>query len=364
MNKIKIAIIGCGRISGWHCRAIQDVKGVYLVSVCDLDKAKCKSYGDQFNVPYFTNYREMLNNHPEIDVVAIVTPSGMHFEHAVEIISKFRKHIIVEKPTFMTPSQVEKAYEIAKKYRKKIFPVFQNRFNTAVQRVKKAIQKKEIGEIRIVSVRVRWCRPQRYYEMSPWRGTFSHDGGALTNQGIHHIDLLRYLCGEIDEVNCKMSALGAKIKVEDSVIAIFKYKNGAMGNLEVTTAARPDDYEASISIVGSKGLVQLGGVAVNMLEVFTPNPKECMKYSDDFTKLPDRGRVYGKGHIDLYKSVANDLNNKKRFYVTKDDCLASIKLLHSFYLSDEKSSWVKLNKKIKSKRLGRPNEKLSQLYRI
>ena len=152
---------------------------------------------------------------------------------------------------------------------------------------------------------MRWCRPQRYYDLSDWRGTYSHDGGALTNQGIHHLDLLRYLGGEIDSVNATMSTLGAKIEVEDSVVGLLKYNRGAIGSLEVTTAARPDDFEASISIVGSKGLAQLGGIAVNKLEVFTPDPDSCTVHSDDFSDLPDRGRVYGRGHQSMYNDILN-----------------------------------------------------------
>ena len=108
--------------------------------------------------------------------------------------------------------------------------------------------------------------------MSPWRGTYSHDGGALTNQGIHHVDLLRYLFGEVSYVNCQMKTLGSKIEVEDTVVATFGFKNGAVGTLEITTAARPIDYEASVSILGSKGMAQIGGIAVNKLEVFV---REC-----------------------------------------------------------------------------------------
>ena len=123
--------------------------------------------------------------------------------------------------------------------------------------------------IRIVNVRVRWCRPDRYYNLAAWRGTFSQDGGALTNQGIHHVDLIRYLFGEVDSVSATMKTLGSKIEVEDSVVATFNLKNGAIGSLEITTAARPIDYEASISVLCSKGMSQIGGLAVNELQVFS-----------------------------------------------------------------------------------------------
>ena len=214
-----------------------------------------------------------------------------------------------------------------------------------------------------MNVRLRWCRPQRYYNLSDWRGTFSHDGGALTNQGIHHVDLLRYLGGEVEKVNSIMRTLGADIEVEDAVVSTFTYKNGAIGSLEVTTAARPDDFEASLSIVGSKGLAQLGGIAVNKLEVFTPNAEDCIEHSDDFSDLADRGRVYGRGHNEMYQDIAAFLHQGIAYPVSKNDCASTISLLHSVYRSDEIGSWVDVDQSVQSDRLGRPNEALSNLYR-
>ena len=199
--------------------------------------------------------------------------------------------------------------------------------------------------------------------MSPWRGTFSHDGGAITNQGIHHIDLLRFLGGEVEKTNATMRTLGAEIEVEDSVVAMYTYQNGAIGSLEVTTAARPDDFEASLSIVGSKGLAQLGGIAVNKLEIFTPNPEDCFEFSDDFSDLPDRGRVYGRGHNEMYKDIAAFLFRGMPYPVSKEDCEKTISLLHSFYKSDEEKTWVSAKENILSMRLGRPNEDISNFYR-
>lgn len=359
----KITIIGCGRISSHHYRAIENVKGFEIIAVCDLIEEKAKDYADEFGVKYFTNYRKMFEELPEIDIVVIATPSGMHYEHAMEVMEIYHKSVIIEKPTFMRPEQLTSAYDTADKLGLHIFPVFQNRYNKAVQRVKKALLSDELGEIRIMNVRLRWCRPQRYYDLSEWRGTYSHDGGALTNQGIHHVDLLRFLGGEIAKVNSVMRTLGADIEVEDSIVATFTYHNGAIGSLEVTTAARPDDFEASLSIVGSKGLAQLGGIAVNKLEVFTPNPEDCVKYSDDFSDLPDRGRVYGRGHKEMYSDIAAYLFNGTPYPVSKNDCANTIKLLHSIYRSDETGAWVDVEEGQQSDRLGRPNEKLSNLYR-
>ena len=360
-NEVFIGIIGCGRIAGHHCRSIQEVDGVKLSSVCDLIGEKSKNYGNEFNVPWFVNYREMLEKHPEINTVVIATPSGMHFEHGMEIITRYKKNLIMEKPTFMRPDDLETAYNEAEKTGIRIFPVFQNRYNKAVERVKKAIINNELGEIRIMSVRVRWCRPQRYYDLAPWRGSFSHDGGAITNQGIHHVDLLRYFGGEVDKVNSTMRTLGAKIEVEDTVVAILTYDSGAVGNVEITTAARPDDYEASISVVGSKGLAQIGGIAVNELQIFTPDPTICGAYSEDFSG--DIG-IYGNGHKKIYKDIASSLLDNEPFPLGRQECLNTIKLLNAFYRSDEECGWVKVATAKQSDRLGRPNEEISKLYRV
>lgn len=358
-----IAIIGCGRISGHHIRSIILIEGLRICAVCDLDKEKAHEYGREFNIPYFENYHKMFVDIPEIDIVVIATPSGMHFEHSMEVMKLYKKSIVVEKPTFMRTDQLLLAYDYAEKNSLNIYPVFQNRYNNAVQRVKKAIIDRELGEIRIMNVRLRWCRPQRYYDLSTWRGTYSHDGGAISNQGIHHIDLLRYLAGEIENVHSIMRTLGAKIEVEDSVVSTFTYKSGAIGSIEITTAARPDDFEASISIVGSKGLAQLGGIAVNNLEIFTPKPEDCKEFSDSFSDLPDRGKVYGRGHLRMYGDIANFLFNNQKYPVSKEDCFKTISLLHSFYSSSELSKTVKVDDNIQSKRLGRKDDIISKKYR-
>ena len=301
----------------------------------------------------------MLKKITSINIVAIMTPSGMHYEHTIDIINKYKKNIIVEKPTFMKPNHVKSAFKIAKKNKVKIFPVFQNRYNKAVKRIKKAIIKNELGKIRIVNVRVRWCRPDRYYKLSKWRGTYSQEGGALTKQGIHHIDLIRYFCGEVKSVSAIMRTLGAKIEVEDSVVATFLLKNKGIGSLEVTTAARPNDYEASISILGSKGMAQLGGLAVNELQVFSKNPNECKKFSE---KIPD---AYGFGHIDFYRDLKKSFLQKKikEFPLIQNDCFRTIQLLNSFYRSAELNKQVPVSKVISSQKLGKENKNLSKFYR-
>lgn len=354
----KVAIIGCGRVSGHHCKSVIETDGAELIAVCDLDEKKANAYRDQYGAKSYSNYHKMLIENPEINTVAVITPSGMHFEHSLEILEKYNKNLIVEKPTFMKPSQLDEVFKLANRKGLNIFPVFQNRHNLAVQRVKKGLLSGELGKIRIVSVRVRWCRPQHYYDLAPWRGTFAMDGGCLTNQGIHHIDLMRYFGGDVEEVCATMKTMGANIEVEDTAVASVIFNNGSLGSLEVTTAARPIDFEASLSIVCENGLAQIGGIAVNELQVYTPDPSACLPNSEDFS-----GNVYGKGHGQLYKEIVNFYQRNEPFSVSYKDAKSTIQLLNSFYLADEKKSWVRADEITESSRLGAPNEVLADLYR-
>jgi UDP-N-acetyl-2-amino-2-deoxyglucuronate dehydrogenase len=355
---LNVAIIGCGRIAGHHCRSITQTDGARLIAVCDLVPEKARLYHEQFGVPAYDNYHRMLAENPAIDTVAIITPSGMHREHALDIVSRYRKNIIVEKPTFMTPSQLTEVYAKAAAAGVRVFAVFQNRHNLAVQRVQQGILQGELGPVRTVAVRLRWCRPQRYYDLAPWRGTFALDGGCLTNQGIHHIDLLRLLGGEVSRVSSVHRTLGARIEVEDTATAAFEFEGGAIGSLEITTAARPIDYEASLSLVCENGLAQIGGIAVNELQLYTPDPTACAANSEDFS-----GNVYGNGHARIYERLVGVFQRNESPPVDGEDALATIRLLNSFYVSDERGSWVDVATAGDSIRLGRPNEELAEIYR-
>ena len=354
----RVGIIGCGRVSGHHCQSIIETEGVELIAVCDLDLEKANIYHKQFGAMAYINYHQMLIENPEIDTVAIVTPSGMHYEHTLDIISRYRKNIIVEKPTFMRPSQVKEVYTKAAESEVQLFAVFQNRYNLAVKRVLKGLARGELGRLRSVATCVRWCRPQRYYDLAPWRGTFSMDGGCLANQGIHHIDLLKLMGGEVSSVCSLLGTLGADIEVEDTVSATISFKSGAIGTLEVTTAARPDDYEASLSLVGENGLARIGGIATNELQIYSPDPAACAKNSEDFS-----GNIYGNGHAKIYEEIVQCFEKKQPFPVTYEDTLSTIQLLNSFYLSDETRNWVSVPTAGDSARLGRLDDELAVIYR-
>ncbi len=344
---VNFALIGCGKIAIRHAEAIQQTAGATLLAVCDQDETRAAEMGARAQVAHYADYATMLKAHPTIDVVTLLTPTGLHAEQALTIMQDYQKHLLIEKPMVLTLKQAKQLEACAAKQGVHIFPVYQHRFNHAVQRVKQGLDNPHaLGALRVGTVRVRWCRPQRYYDMSAWRGTWAMDGGALTNQGIHFLDLLRYLCGDVYRVHAKLATLGAQIEVEDTAVAILEFKNGAVGVIEVMTSARPDDFEASISCVCEKGLAVIGGMATNQLQVYTPDPSAVVTHSEIF----ENG--YGNGHNAIIAGVVATLATGSSPPIDFADGMATIQLLHALYQSDEQDQWVVVADAGDSARLG------------
>lgn len=359
---IRFAIIGCGRISYRHIEAIGANNNAELVALCDLNLDRAAERNKGIGAKLYRDYNEMLRKEA-IDVVCLMTPSGMHAEHAIDIIEKYRKHLVVEKPVSLTLSGGEALVKAAKGKKVKLFVVHQNRFNKAVQKIKSAIDSNSFGKIALGTVRIRWSRGQKYYDQDPWRGTWALDGGALTNQAIHHIDLLQWLVGDVESV----SAIGATqlvdVEVEDTATAWVRFRSGAIGAIEATTTARPmnKDLEASISILGQNGAVIIEGASVNKITTWTFDGSDMTEYSED------PPNVYGYGHNHIIDNVVEVLMKGGQPLVTGEDALNSIRLLHALYSSLETGGKeVRLVDKPESRRLGvldAAGEKIADLYR-
>jgi len=356
-NLLKIAIVGCGRVAGHHVRAIGNNPNLRLIAICDIKEDRLTSLKGVDRIPAYVNYHDMLRRHPETDVVAIITPSGMHFEHAMDMVKQYGKSVVIEKPVVMRVTQGEELARASSESGVHVFPVHQYRFNRCVQRIRNAIIQNELGPLVLASVRMRWCRPQSYYDRDPWRGTFALDGGCCTNQGIHHLDMLRYFIGEVKRVNAIMSTRGVEIEVEDTVVANVEFENGTLGVIEITTAARPRDFESSLSVIGLKGLAMLGGWATDKLVTFSPKPEDEQTYSDTFAD------AYGIGHNDIYAGVYETIVNGGKPAVEFSDAMLTIRFLQAVYLSNERKQWIDLASNDESQCLGRYDEALTQLYR-
>jgi UDP-N-acetyl-2-amino-2-deoxyglucuronate dehydrogenase len=354
---LNVAIVGCGRVAGHHVRAIVNHPRLRLTAIADLRPERMETVGAAAGVARFTNYHEMLQRHPEIHVVTVITPSGMHGEHALDVIRTYARHVVIEKPVVMRLSQGAELGRAARAAGVQVFPVHQYRFNRCVQRILRAVRERELGEIALATVRQRWCRTQQYYDRDPWRGTFALDGGCCTNQGIHHLDMLRILAGEVRRVNATMRTFNANIEVEDTATATLEFESGALGVLEITTAARPRDYESSLSIVGTRGTAMLGGWATDKLMVFSPKPEDEAAYSDSFAD------AYGFGHDDIYRGVYAAIVEGGPPAVGFEDAMKTVALLHAVYASAERGAWVELALQPESERLGRPDDALAAIYR-
>ena len=352
---IRFAIVGCGRVAGNHLEAIRRLPRATVAAVCDLDAARAKIYSDAFGVPWYTNYHEMLAAE-QVDVVSIVTPSGMHPRHAVDVMEQHRKHVVIEKPMALRLADLDLLQDVAARTGCRLFPVYQNRYNAAVEKVHAELQAQALGRLVVGTVRVRWCRPQRYYDQSIWRGTWALDGGCLTNQGIHYVDALLWLLGDVETVFAFKTTALARVEVEDTLVASLRFSNGALGQIEVTTAARPEDLEAEISVLGENGTAVIGGLASNRLLVWTPDPSACPRYSED---IPN---VYGFGHRPFYRDVVNDLLDGVPHPISPTDGGRAVRLLNALYRSTEDGAPVALETQPASVLLGSPRPELEQLY--
>jgi predicted dehydrogenase len=354
-NDIRFAIIGCGRVAGNHLRAITELPGAKLVAVCDLLEAPARNYSQQFGVPWYQDYHEMLRME-QVDVVSVITPSGMHSTHALDVIKTYGKHLVIEKPVALKLADLEEMKQVARAAGVKLFPVYQNRYNKAVHAVKDALDHGALGKVAMTSMRLLWCRPQRYYNLSPWRGTWAMDGGSYTNQGIHYIDLLLYLNGDIESVYSKTATQLVSVEVEDTGVAVLHFANGALGTIEATTTHRPDDKEASITILGEKGNCTLAGLAANKLVSWTPDPALCAQVSED---IPN---AYGFGHKPFIADVIADLQGVKLHPVSIEEGTRAIRLLNALYRSAEDGVPVRLADNLSSRQLGRFDAKLHDMY--
>jgi UDP-N-acetyl-2-amino-2-deoxyglucuronate dehydrogenase len=296
----RIALVGAGRIARNHFDAISKIDGLEMTAVSDIDAARAREAGESLGVPWFRSYEEMLSQAP-CDVVAVATPSGLHPRHGI-LAAHAGKHVVCEKPMAITLSAADELVQACDDAGVHLFVVKQNRLNATIQLLKRAIDKNRFGRIYMANCTVRWSRPQEYYDSAPWRGTWEFDGGAFMNQASHYVDLIQWLVGPVESVTAKTATLARRIETEDSGIAILKFRNGALGTIEVTMLTYPRNLEGSITILGEKGTVKVGGTAVNKIEHWA-----FAEYDDD-DKLVDVAStnpptVYGYGHEGYYRNV-------------------------------------------------------------
>lgn len=352
-NSLSFALVGCGRISARHAQLLGggQIKGGHLIAACDVVPEKARRLGEEYGIPHFTDMHEMMSAHRP-DVVVVLTESGHHAGHVVEL-APYRAHVMVEKPMALRLSDADRMIEACDASGVKLFVVKQNRFNLPIVKLREALELGRFGKLVMGTVRVRWCRPQHYYDQDPWRGTWAMDGGVLTNQASHHIDLLEWMLGDVMSVFAMARTALVDIEAEDTAIVTLRFRNGALGLIEATTATRPKDLEGSISILGETGTVEVAGFAVNEMKTwnFEPPLPEDDEVRDKYsTNPPD---VYGFGHKAYYEHVVQAIRDGAPNLVDGLAGRRSLELINAIYESVETGQEVFLRFEPKRARLGR-----------
>ena len=343
-----IAIVGCGKIFSKHFLSIknQEKKGnLKLVAICDDNKKLINSLKIE-GVAKYTKISDLLKNE-EIDIVSILTPSGLHFENAMLFAGKV-KTVIIEKPLALRLSDAKKMVAHFKKKKTQIFVVLQNRFNDPILKLKKAISKGLFGDLLMFTVRLRWSRDIKYYTQAKWRGTWKLDGGVVANQSAHFMDLLQWIFGMPDSVFSRIRQMHKIKSVEDTALAIFEYKKEKkIALIEATTAIRPKNLEGSISVIGSKGSAVIGGMSADKIISWSLNNKR----DNDLNNVKNIKR-YELSHNKFYNYVISVLNKKiKKNSLSGEEGIKSLKLINAVYSSSQKNTPVDL-KDIKDTFLG------------
>ena len=352
ISVIRIAIIGAGRVAQ-HYRKILDsglVTGFQIVGICDTDSDAADGLASHWQCPAFESLLEMIED-IQPDLVLVLTPSGLHYSHARTAL-ELGCHVLVEKPVTLIPIDARELMKLAQVKNRMLGVAFQNRLNPAVSCLRDALQKGRFGQITTATIRLRWCRYQDYYE-DGWHGTWAQDGGVINQQAIHHVDALNWLMGPVEAACATMGNRLNRLEAEDTMVAVLRFASGALGTIEATTAARPCDIEASLSVVGEGGLAVIGGIALNKVETWqfvdpwVEDEDAPIRYSRE---VPNG---YGLSHGPLLQTTLNRLREGSTIApVSVEDCIATGELVHALYSSFEIGGWVKLADNPLSTKLG------------
>lgn len=351
--KLGVALIGCGRIAKRHADLLGGghIRDARLVAVCDVREERALRLAEPYGVPTYVDMHEMARA-GGIDVFVVLTESGLHAEHVIAL-APYGKHIVVEKPMALTLDDADAMIDACDRNGIKLFVVKQNRFNVPVQKLRSALDEGRFGKLVLGTVRVRWCRTQAYYDQDAWRGTWALDGGVLSNQASHHVDLLEWMMGDVDSVFARSTTALVDIEAEDTAVVLLRFRSGALGIIEATTAARPVDLEGSISMLGEGGSVEIGGFAVNQMKTWRfaevrPDEERVMH---EFSVNPPN--VYGFGHQAYYEHMVDCIRHQRRQLVDGLEGRRSLELITAIYESIETGLEVPLRFNPRMARLGR-----------
>ena len=329
----KVALAGCGRISKNHIESLLKLREeeiAEIVSCCDVIPERSQEVAEKIGNGYkpYTDYSQMLKE-TEADLVTLCTPSGLHPYQAIEA-AQSGKNILSEKPQGCCLEACDKAIEEAEKAGVKYMVVKQNRFNPSIQLLRKAFEKGRFGKVYMILANVLWTRPQDYYDMAKWRGTYELDGGCLSNQASHYVDLVQWFGGDFTDVSAQHSTQKIKMEAEDTISVAIKFATGAIGSINATVLTYPKNLEGSLTILGEKGTVRVGGFALNKIEHWEFADEDPM---DEEARKADTAppSVYGFGHLPYYRHVFDVLDGKTEPMCTGREARKTVEIIMKSY---------------------------------
>lgn len=352
MSVVRFALIGCGSIARKHAHAVHHyLDEARIGAFVDRDIARAREFSAKYDAPAFASIREMMAAvGDQIDVVSVLTPSGAHCSNVLEL-AAYGKPLVVEKPLALRLEDADRMIEACDAQGVKLFVVHQNRYNHPIVKAREALEQGRFGRLVLGTVRLRWTRDQAYYDSESWRGTWAHDGGVFMNQAAHHIDMLTWFMGNVDRVRSLASTRLVNIECEDTGVAVMRFNSGALGVLEATTATRPNDLEGSISILGEKGTVVIGGFFMNELVTWNFVDKQPI---DDvvFADYGHNPKDFGFNHGEYLRGVVNSIQHRKSALVDGLEGRRSLELITALYESVETGNDVQLRFRPSKCRLG------------
>ena len=308
-----VALVGCGRISKRHIEAIRETDGIEIALVCDIDEEKAKTTAKELNVPYVTDYTQIR----DVDIISVLTPSGLHPRHASEIAESTNvPYILVEKPLSLTVREAYELYDRINKTGKTLLCVYQNRYNPLVKYLKDLIDSKKLGNIHQFVCNVFWNRNDEYFKIG-WHGTKMLDGGVLYTQASHYVDMIHYFFGEL-EMSKGIGGSLRNLEVHDSISATTKFKSGTIGTINATIGTFRKNYLTEFTLIAEKGTIRLSGTNLNKIDFWDVEGIDNPNLDFSLT------HEYGKGHNTLYEYIAED---KYEMFPSKEDVLSGIKMM-------------------------------------
>lgn len=339
-QKLRFAIIGCGRIAPKHAESIVALDEAELVAVCDIVPEKAQAFADKYKAKPYLSYQEMLDKE-DIDVVTIATESDLHAPIGIYAAQK-GKHVMVEKPMAMTLASADELIRTCREAGVKLAVIHQNRFNKSVQLLRKALDAGRFGKLTHGQATIRWNRNDEYYAQAPWRGTKLQDGGVLMNQSIHNIDLLQWCLGPVESVFGYTRTALRKIEMEDVGVAVLKFKNGALGVIEAASTIYPKNIEETLNIFGETGSVMIGGIAVNRIETWEFPDSEEEKQQIFASQECDPPNVYGFGHREIIKDMIQAIREDREPAINGEEGRKALEIILAIYKCQETNQPVTL----------------------